>query len=243
VIDELSIIIPTLNEENYLPRLLQSIIKQDYQGKIEIIIVDGGSKDNTLKVANEFKEKIKDLIIVSTPKSTSHQRNAGAKIAKYKYLMFLDADTFLPKHFLSKITGKINPEEDFVGIPLLLPLDGNLIDFLYVFVAYVIIVIVSFFTPIVTGMCLLTTKRNHAKIDGFNEKAVYAEDADYGFRSIKARTKYRLYLDCYLFSSVRRRREIGRLRLSLLWVRWYFDLVIHGAITDKAKYKYAFGNH
>src|ERR1035437_2498822 len=114
MIDELSIIIPALNEEHYLPRLLQSIVKQDYRGKLEVIVVDGGSKDNTVKLAGEFKEKIKDLIIASTSKGISHQRNFGAEKAKYKYLMFLDADTFLPEHFLSKITQKINPDETVI---------------------------------------------------------------------------------------------------------------------------------
>lgn len=181
--------------------------------------------------------------MITADRGISRQRNAGAKIAKYKYLMFLDADTFLPKNFLSKITVKINAREDFIGLPLLLPLDGNWIDYFYVFIAYAVIILMSFFKPIVAGMCIHTTKENHAKINGFNEKAAYAEDVDYGFRSTKMKTKYHLYLDCHLFTSIRRRKENGRFKLSLLWVRWYFDLITHGAITDESKYKYTFGNH
>lgn len=243
MISELSIIIPTLNEEKYLPRVLQSILEQDYQGKLEIIIVDGKSQDNTLRVANGFKEKIRELIVVTSDRGISHQRNMGAQKARYKYLTFLDADMYLPRNFLSKITNKINPNENFVILPLILPLNGNLLDLISVLTAFAGIALLNLFKPITTGMCLITTKENHLKINGFNEKAAYAEDVDYGFRSVKNHAKYHFYLDCFLFSSVRRRKETGRIKLSLLWIRWYFDIVMHGAITDSSKYKYTFGNH
>lgn len=243
MIDELSIIIPTLNEEKYLSRALQSIVEQSYQGKLKVVVIDGGSKDNTLKIANEFKDKIKDLIIITTAKGISHQSNIGSTKAKYKFLMFLDADIYLPKNFLSKITKKINPNENFLGQPMLLPMDGNFMDYLYVFVAYLVIILMSFFKPIVAGMCFLTTQENHQKINGFNEKVVYAEDIDYGFRSVKNNAKYHLYFNCYLFASTRRGKQIGRTKLSLTWIRWYFDYFMHGPLTDESRYNYPFGNH
>src|ERR1035437_1336418 len=104
MINELSIIIPTLNEEKYLARTLQTIVEQDYQGKLEVIVVDGQSTDNTLKTADSFKRKIKDFAMISAIKGISHQRNIGATKAKYKFLLFLYADTYLPNNFLSKIT-------------------------------------------------------------------------------------------------------------------------------------------
>jgi len=242
MIGSLSIIIPALNEEHYLPRLLGSIANQDFNGNLEVIVVDGGSKDKTVILANGFKKQIKQLTVVTTSKSISHQRNTGANKAKYKYLMFLDADTYLPRNFLSKITKKINHKRNFVALPLILPIDGNIIDLFYVFLAYVVIFILSFIKPTLGGMCFVTTKENHEKIKGFNEKAIYAEDIDYGFRSVKNGAKYYLFLSSYLFASIRRRKQIGRTKLCFIWFKWYLD-TLKGVITDQAKYQYAFGNH
>src|ERR1017187_2222686 len=115
MINELSIIIPTLNEEKYLPKLLNSIALQDFQGKIEVIVVDGNSEDHTIEVAKRFKYKLSDLSILSLPKrGIGYQRNRGADKAKYKYLLFLDADIILPRHFLTRLVKKVNTNERFV---------------------------------------------------------------------------------------------------------------------------------
>ncbi len=243
MIDELSIIIPTLNEENYLPKLLQSITEQDYQGKLEVIVVDGESKDNTLKAANKFKDRIKELSVVSTSKGISHQRNTGADKAKYKYLMFLDADTFLPNHFLLKITAKINTSENFVITPLILIAEGNVLDFLLVLTAYAFILLISFIKPANCGMCLITTKETHKKIGGFDEKVAYAEDVEYGFRAQKAGAKYHLFYNPYLLTTPRRVKQNGRVRLTIIWLMWYLETIFKGGVINQSKYKYTFGNH
>jgi glycosyltransferase involved in cell wall biosynthesis len=244
MIDELSVIIPALNEEHYLPRLLQSIAEQNYQGNLEIIVVDGGSKDKTVNLANGFKKQLKQLTVITTNKGISRQRNVGADRAKYKYLMFLDSDTYLPQKFLFQITQKINPDKIFIANPLILPMDGNIIDSAFVFMAYVFLLgILLHIKPSSAGMCLITTKENHHKINGFNEKAVCGEDIDYGLRSIKAGAKYRFYFNPHMYASVRRRKQIGRFKLAIIWMHWYIDNVTHGAITNSSKYEYSFGNH
>jgi glycosyltransferase involved in cell wall biosynthesis len=243
MIDELSIIIPALNEEHYLPLLLQSIAEQDYEGKLEVIVVDGNSEDKTVEKAAGFKHKIKDLIIVKTERGISHQRNVGADKAKYKYLMFLDADVFLPKHSLSRITYKINPSEEFVITPLILITDGNIFDSLFVLTAYTFIFLISLVKPANCGMCLIVKKETHEKINGFDEKVVYAEDVDYGFRAQKIGAKYHFFFRPRLFTTIRRRKKNGRIRLAVVWLMWYLETIFKGGITNPAKYKYDFGNH
>jgi glycosyltransferase involved in cell wall biosynthesis len=116
MINELSIIVPALNEEKYLPKLLNSILQQDFKGKTEVIIVDGNSEDRTIEVTERFKKKIPNFSILSLSKrGIGYQRNMGAKKAKYKYLLFIDADIILPKHFLNRFLRRINVREQFVG--------------------------------------------------------------------------------------------------------------------------------
>lgn len=88
----ISIIIPTLNSEKYLSQCLSSIKKQNYKYKIEILIVDGGSKDKTIKIAKKFKTKIYKNIL----KTGEAGKMIGLKKSKYEYVLFLDSDNEIP---------------------------------------------------------------------------------------------------------------------------------------------------
>ncbi|PIV12587.1 MAG: teichoic acid biosynthesis protein, partial [Candidatus Nealsonbacteria bacterium CG03_land_8_20_14_0_80_36_12] len=93
----LSIIIPTLNEEKYLPSLLEEIKKQNFSD-YEIIVADGGSEDKTVKIARNYGCKI---VKGGLP---AKGRNEGAKIAEGDILLFMDADNiFLPENFLKNL--------------------------------------------------------------------------------------------------------------------------------------------
>jgi glycosyltransferase involved in cell wall biosynthesis len=244
MINELSIIIPALNEKNYLPLLLNSLGQQDFQGKWEIIVVDGKSSDKTRKIAESYKKKLANLIVISRNRGVSKQRNFGAGKAQYDHLLFLDADTVLPRNFLTKLVKKINPKEKlFVGLPLILPLHGTIIDYTMVYIAYNFFLMVGKFKPLVTGMCLITTKQNHKRIGGFNERLYYAEDIDYGLRSIKNGAKYHLYARLHLFASVRRGRKMGRRNLGKIWFGWYIKLLRKGNIEDQSAHEYPYGHY
>ncbi len=85
----LSIIIPTLNEERYLPELLKSIKYQTYKD-FEIIIADAGSTDNTVSIARKNGCKIVE------GGHTEIGKNNGAKVSKSPILCFIDSDIVLP---------------------------------------------------------------------------------------------------------------------------------------------------
>ena len=88
-----SIIIPTLNEENYLPALLNSLKGVTFP--IEIIVVDGNSDDNTATVVEKFKPFFfnnSSLRLLTSKRGIALQRNFGATEAKYDLLIFCDAD-------------------------------------------------------------------------------------------------------------------------------------------------------
>lgn len=82
-----SVVISAYNEERTLPRLLASIKSQTYP-RLEIIVVDDSSQDNTAKVCKKIGVKV----YTRTHSERSIQRNFGAKVAKGKYILFLDAD-------------------------------------------------------------------------------------------------------------------------------------------------------
>ncbi len=86
-----SVIVPTLNEEKYISGCIDNI-KTNLPGA-EIIVSDGGSKDDTLQIATE-----KGALILSSLNGRGNQLNEGAKKANGKYLIFLHADTALPKN-------------------------------------------------------------------------------------------------------------------------------------------------
>ncbi len=75
----ISIIIPTLNEEKYLPKLLRSIKEQDFKEELEIIVADANSEDKTREIAKKFSCKIVEGGL------PAKARNEGAKIAKGRF--------------------------------------------------------------------------------------------------------------------------------------------------------------
>lgn len=91
-----SVVITTKNEENTIRRLIQSIKTQTFKN-IEIILVDNYSTDKTLDIARKMNVK---LYTVGPERSI--QRNFGAKIAKGKYLLILDADMELTPNVISE---------------------------------------------------------------------------------------------------------------------------------------------
>ena len=86
----LSIIIPTLNEENYVGKLLDCLCRQTYKD-FEVIVVDGNSRDKTISVVEKFRKKL-NLRLIKSERGVSLQRNVGAKHSKYDRLVFFDAD-------------------------------------------------------------------------------------------------------------------------------------------------------
>lgn len=89
----ITVVIPTLNEEKNLPRTLARLSAAALR---EIIIVDGGSTDNTVSLAEEFCAHTLNARIIMSSRGRARQMNEGAKASQGEILLFLHADTQLP---------------------------------------------------------------------------------------------------------------------------------------------------
>ena len=104
---DISIVIPVLNEEENIKKLLPYLReKSSKKNRIEIIVVDGGSDDNTTQVASSFK----DIVVLNSKKGRALQMNHGAAHAKGVVLYFLHADSFPPKNYDRLIMEKIGSD-------------------------------------------------------------------------------------------------------------------------------------
>ena len=105
---KISIIIPTINEANNLPLLLSDL--SIAQKEEEILIIDSGSEDRTIDVANIYGAKV----YKSKERNRGLQLDMGAKYSKGEWLIFLHADSRLTHDWFTKINSAIKGEENFI---------------------------------------------------------------------------------------------------------------------------------
>lgn len=112
---KISIVVPIYNVENYLDKCISSIVNQTY-GELEIILVDDGSKDNSSKICDEWKEKDSRIKVIHKENGgLSSARNAGLEVATGEYIMFEDSDDWLVNDIVEKCVARIeNDDSDMV---------------------------------------------------------------------------------------------------------------------------------
>ena len=113
---KVSIIVPVYNSEQYISKCLDSILGQTYKN-IELIIINDGSKDNSLNICKKYYENNKNIIKLINNKNqgVAKTRNDGIKISTGKYIMFIDNDDFIDKDYIEKYVRSIeNNNSDIV---------------------------------------------------------------------------------------------------------------------------------
>ena len=107
---DVSLVITTYNEEKYLPILLGSINNQKTDLKMEIIIIDDSSTDETLNIIKQYEKFIRGVIrLLHNDKKSDVQymRNMGLKEATGKVIIFFDADTAISENFIENMVKPI----------------------------------------------------------------------------------------------------------------------------------------
>jgi glycosyltransferase involved in cell wall biosynthesis len=227
----LSIIIPTLNEEKYLPVLLEAIKNQTYSD-YEIIVSDANSTDKTIEIAGKhncqiFVEKDKNR------KHPSFQRNNGVKLSRGNLILFLDADTNLPNnYFLEKTIAEFNFRKlDIAGFYL----DFKSNKFFYKFYRRVyngVATLAQWIKPLALGAGIIIKKEIHQKINGFNEEVYIGEDQIYAEQAAKY-GKFGLIKSTKIFFSIRRFEKDGPWKLFFKIVYSTLYVIFFGPIKKK----------
>jgi glycosyltransferase involved in cell wall biosynthesis len=214
----ISLIICTLNEEKYLPMLLDSIDIQE--GVYEVIVVDGNSSDGTVEVVKAFSKRSRQPIRLVTTEhpGLSAQRNKGVEVARYHHLLFLDADVVLPPGFLKESLSQISEKNiPFAGTKIYAAESAAKYRITYWLYSNFYLPLMRFFNPVIHGCSIFTTKEMHYKIGGFQPDVTFED-----FRYSKMAARYFrpvLLKNVYVRTSARRYynatpREFGELMLS-----------------------------
>jgi glycosyltransferase involved in cell wall biosynthesis len=232
----LSIIIPTKNEKEYLPALLESIKKQTFKD-YEIIVADNNSRDKTKKIAKKYGCKI---VKGGLP---GKARNIGAKSATGNILLFLDADTGLKnKDFLDKAIKEFEKRKLDIAAPLVY-LKGKELDKLYFDFWNRLTELFQYsLTPFAGGWCIFIKKDLHNKINGFDEKIILGEDSDYVQRAIKSKlfkVKFKVLKSVKIQVSTRRLEKEGHLKIAAQGIGTGFHWALLGK-DKKNKFGYKF---
>lgn len=226
-----SIIVPTLNEATVIERLLTDLTKQT-EKSFEVLVVDGNSKDETVKKSQGFEKKLPLTTIKSTKPNLCFQRNLGAVRAKGKYLVFFDADAQVPQRYLTEVHQMITSTNADYLTTLIRADSRNQYDRMLVRlmnIAFEISLIIE--RPFVLGGNFTVSKVAFTTVEGFREEVVHAEDYDLSVRLFKAGYKLRILKKPRLIFSLRRYRYEGRLKVLRKNAQATLHVFTKGAIT------------
>jgi len=211
---EYSIIIPTLNEEKFLPKLLTSLTCQT-QKNFDVIVVDGASVDKTVAVAKTFQKKLPLTIVECKKAGVSRQRNIGAKKSQAKWLVFVDADSILLPRFIERVSEFIKNDHPRFFTTALKPdrLDTShkMAAGLFNRTIQAAIVIGRPWAP---GPLTVVARDAFNRVGGYNEQVVYGEDHELGAVMHKRGIPFCMLRQPLYIYSFRRFRKEGTLKTA-----------------------------
>lgn len=195
---DVSFIVPARNEEKYIENTLKSIKSQKTKLKTELIVVDGKSKDKTVAVAKKYAK-----VIIQKTKGIADARNIGARKAKGKLLIFIDADTTLAPDYLKKVWAYMNFKKDVVAITARMKF-GDL-RWYEGMGLWLMDVLTKFWSKFgkgrLTGVNIAVWRSAFEKVKGFPD--VHSEDIAFT-RNIQKLGRTEYFMDTYTVASSRR---------------------------------------
>lgn len=235
----LAIVIPTLNEENYIGILLDSIIHQSVWPE-EVAVVDAFSEDTTEK---EVRKRMKDfphLKFYQIPKSTiSKQRNFGVSKTKAPHILFLDADTKLDdQETLEKYMREVLKKNPDVASATNLPLPDTLKNAIIFIATDKAFRILKRIWPMAMGVNMYFKRSTFESIGGFDEKLRFAEDHELVQRAVKNGGKFIFLDNPKIYTSTRRLESEGRRKYVIKMLKSLYYILTKGYRNNPTEYQF-----
>lgn len=240
-----SIIIPTLNEEQYLPKLLSDLVEQQKKN-FDVIVVDGKSNDKTTDIVKDFGEKLSISFFQVDKRNVSYQRNFGAKKGKGKFLIFLDADTRIPNDFTFALQHACSTRKTQLVLPSIQWDDNSQKAKIMISIVKSVIRASQYYgRPLATGGNFAIEKELFHTLKGFNEDVFISEDHDLVRRAYDCGVKAKIAKHVKITISMRRGKLEGDMSLSYKYVvAFLMYTMIPSDKALKAKiFDYEMGGH
>lgn len=233
---KISFIIPAYNEEKYIGKCLESIIKEASSSQIEseIIIVNNASTDRTKEVAMSFtNSQIKVRIVDEPQKGVNSARQTGFRVASGNLIAYIDADSQLTPNWIETALNKINkPTIVAVSGPAIfhdLPIATNLIIWVFYYLAYITYLVNRFILKsgsLALGANILIKKQALQKIGGPDTTfQFYGDDTDLAKRLSKVGGVIFTF-KLPIYTSGRRLKKEGLITMGLKYQINYFWILL-----------------
>lgn len=227
---KLSLVIPALNEEKFLPHLLTSLTNQTKQD-FEAVVVDGSSKDCTVEAAQSFYPKLPTLkVLVSEKAGLPLQRNLGAKATNGEWLVFIDADSVLLPYFIERIEWFIEKQKPVIFTSWFRPDSETSGDALFTLISNSFVEgSIYFHRPIAPGPLTVIRRDVFELVGGYNESLTFGEDYDLTCRVVERGHVLQILRETLYEYSLRRVRREGKLH----FVRVYATAALRVLLTKR----------
>lgn len=234
----LSIIIPTLDEETNLPRLLETIAKQTFRDFEVIVANSPRSVDKTEEIALAAGCRVVEGGAVSAG------RNNGAAAALGSFFLFLDADVVLPNNFFLEDTANEFVARDLdLATCRIRALENGLYDRMFYGVYNAYTVVLEKILPHIPGFCFFIKRSVYEAVGGFDEEIRLAEDHDLARRGAKIGTFGFLNTQIIPVSSRRFDRD-GRFATAVKYILCELHMLTIGPVKSNIfKYNWGHGDH
>lgn len=220
--NNLTIIAITLNEEGYIGNLLSDLASQIHIDKLldKVLVVDGGSTDNTKDVVNDFKGKFPVSFVSAPKKGWAQQKNYGVSLTDSENLLFLDADLRLPPTLISNLfeTQRKNPNS--IVMPRIGADSPRIIFKIGARLTYGYFRLLTLLGhQAASDQCFLISKHDYLKIGGLDESLLHAGDLDFMLRAKKNHIRIKWAPNTIAKVSMRRFESVGTARLLSRYIR------------------------
>ena len=230
---EISVIIPSYNEAEYLPKLLECLNQQTYRN-FEVVVADNKSSDDTAVIARSMGARV---VGGGMPAAG---RNSGARASRGEYFFFFDSDVKVAHTFLKRALKEMKKRKAELATCETVPLSNVALDRFMHKAANFFVKLNLERDPHAPGFCILVSRRVYKAVGGFDETLKLAEDHDFVKRA--AQHAPLVFLEkVRLMVSVRRYRKEGRLDYMRKVVQVTLHRMQHGEISDDT-FDYQFGD-